>query len=186
MTGTITIIMGRATKDPVIQHAKDSGSEYITLDLAVSQRNQEGKEETMYYQCYFNSFLAQRLIKAGVRKGTGILVYGDLELYPFTYQQGQKAGQPGVHAKVTVKDWQFTLSNKQEKTADANHNQNVQGTNMNHQAAQPYPNPYPAGSYPPSMMQGNAAPNYGMMQTPPSNNGFSGIPENCNGQLPFN
>ena len=57
----------------------------------------------MFYQCYINKFLAERLIKAGVKSGTCIYVYGDLEIHPFLYQQGQKAGQPGVGAKINVK-----------------------------------------------------------------------------------
>ncbi len=54
-----------------MQQGKNSGTEYVSLDIAVSQRGQDGKEETIYYQCYFNKFLAERLAKAGVKKGTG-------------------------------------------------------------------------------------------------------------------
>ena len=76
----ILTILGRATRDPEMQQGKNSGTEYVSLDIAVSQRGQDGKEETIYYQCYFNKFLAERLAKAGVKKGTGLMIYGDLEL----------------------------------------------------------------------------------------------------------
>ena len=65
----ILTILGRATRDPEMQQGKNSGTEYVSLDIAVSQRGQDGKEETIYYQCYFNKFLAERLAKAGVKKG---------------------------------------------------------------------------------------------------------------------
>ena len=82
----ILTILGRATRDPEMQQGKNSGTEYVSLDIAVSQRGQDGKEETIYYQCYFNKFLAERLAKAGVKKGTGLMIYGDLELHPFRVQ----------------------------------------------------------------------------------------------------
>ena len=72
----ILTILGRATRDPEMQQGKNSGTEYVSLDIAVSQRGQDGKEETIYYQCYFNKFLAERLAKAGVKKGTGLMIYG--------------------------------------------------------------------------------------------------------------
>ena len=110
----ITHLMGRLTKDPVMQQGKNNGTEYISLDLAVTQRSQNSQNgqntETMYYQCFFNKHLADRLLKANVKKGTCLYVYGDLEIHPFIYQQGQKAGQGGVNAKVNVKDWQFCLA----------------------------------------------------------------------------
>ena len=33
-------VMGRVTKDPAMQQGKNNGSEYISLDLASSQRSQ--------------------------------------------------------------------------------------------------------------------------------------------------
>ena len=73
-------VMGRVTKDPAMQQGKNNGSEYISLDLASSQRSQNTQNcqngyESMFYQCYFNKFLAERLIKAGVKSGTCGYVY---------------------------------------------------------------------------------------------------------------
>ena len=65
---SIIIVTGRVTADPVMQQAKNSGTEYISLGLATNQRGQNGKEEPIFYQCYCNKFLADRLIKAGVKK----------------------------------------------------------------------------------------------------------------------
>ncbi len=119
-------LMGRVTKDPVMQQGRNNGTEYISLDLATSQRSQnaqnnpENPYESVFYQCYLNKHLAERLSKAGVKKGTCLYIYGDLELHPFVYSQGQRAGQAGSGAKINVRDWQFCLSNKSEGDAGGN------------------------------------------------------------------
>lgn len=119
-------LMGRVTKDPVMQQGRNNGTEYISLDLATSQRSQNAQNnpdnqyESVFYQCFLNKFLAERLLKAGVKKGTCLYVYGDLEIHPFVYSQGQKTGQAGVGAKINVKDWQFCLSNKTENESGTN------------------------------------------------------------------
>ena len=61
------IFMGRPTKDPVMSQSQN-GTEYISLDVAVSQRGQTGNDETVFYQCYFSKGLADRLVKAKVKK----------------------------------------------------------------------------------------------------------------------
>ena len=119
-------LMGRVTKDPVMQQGRNNGTEYISLDLATSQRSQnaqnnpENPYESVFYQCYLNKHLAERLSKAGVKKGTCLYIYGDLELHPFVYSQGQRAGQAGSGAKINVRDWQFCLSDKSEGDAGGN------------------------------------------------------------------
>ena len=62
-------LMGRVTKDPVMQQGRNNGTEYISLDLATSQRSQnaqnnpENPYESVFYQCYLNKHLAERLIR---------------------------------------------------------------------------------------------------------------------------
>lgn len=155
----IVTVLGRATKDPEMQQAKDSGNNYISLDLATTQR-QDGKEETIYFQCFFNAFLAERLSKANVKKGTGLMIYGDLEAHPFMYKQGRNAGQPGINLKVMVKDWHFVPSNRSDNNAgngssNASAGQNGYGQS-NGGAATPG-----AGAAP---NQGSPAPNNGGYQ----------------------
>lgn len=164
----ITHLMGRVTRDPVIQQAKNNGTEYISLDLAVSQRsqnNQNGQNayETIYYQCFFNNYLTERIRKTNIKKGTCLYVYGELELHPFIYQQGQKAGQAGINAKINVRDWQFCLSNKPENESASGMNPNGNTMPNNGGAATPgggsYQNQTPAngGNY----MGGAGTPNNG-------------------------
>lgn len=119
-------LMGRVTKDPVMQQGRNNGTEYISLDLATSQRSQNAQNnpetpyESVFYQCYLNKHLAERILKAGVKKGTCLYIYGELELHPFIYSQGQRSGQAGSGAKINVRDWQFCLSNKTENESGAN------------------------------------------------------------------
>lgn len=120
----ITHLMGRVTRDPVIQQAKNNGTEYVSLDLAVTQRSQNTQDgqnpyETVYYQCFLNNYLTERMKKANVKKGTCLYIYGELELHPFIYQQGQKAGQAGINARINAKDWTFCLANKPENESGA-------------------------------------------------------------------
>lgn len=208
----ITHIMGRPTKDPVMQQSQNGGSEYMLLDIAVSQRSQNGENETVFYSCFFNSFQGQRLIKAGVKQGTCLWIYGSLELHPFIYQKGKSQGQAGINAKITVADWQFAIANRTEGAPAA------QGAPMPNTPAggapaggyntggAPNTNNYSAGS---TMPQQNMAPayaqNYPMQSAPQANygnsmpnqaygnppaSGFSGVPENNPAappqQLPFN
>lgn len=167
----ITHLMGRVTRDPVVQKAKNTGTEYISLDLAVSQRSQNNQNgqtpyETVYYQCFFNNYLTERIQKADIKKGTCLYVYGELELHPFVYQQGQKAGQAGINAKVNVKDWQFCLANKPENASAPGMNQNGNTMPNNGGAATPG-----GGGY---QNQGPADGNYAGANGTPNNNGFAG------------
>ncbi len=59
--------MGRVTKDPAMQQGRNNGTEYISLDLATSQKSQnaqnnpENPYESVFYQCFLNKHLAERL-----------------------------------------------------------------------------------------------------------------------------
>ena len=89
----IIFLPGRPTSDPQIMQAKNSNTTYTTLDISCPQRGAGGNKETVFYSCYFNSFLADRLIKAGVKKSTGLIIIGELELHPFIHQKGEKPGK---------------------------------------------------------------------------------------------
>lgn len=121
---SIILVTGRVTADPVMQQGRTTGTEYMNLGLATNQRGADGNDEAVFYQCYCNKFLADRLGKAGVKKGTCLLVYGELELRPFLYQKGERAGQPGIDAHITVKDWQFLPANRTDGNTAANSSAN--------------------------------------------------------------
>lgn len=73
------IFNGRVTADPVVSRSQNGG-EYITLDLAASQWGMDGKEETIYYKCYFDQSMIERIYKAKVRKGSCLFIDGTLSL----------------------------------------------------------------------------------------------------------
>lgn len=210
---SITHIMGRPTKDPVMQQSQNGGNEYMLLDIAVSQRCQNGENETVFYSCFFNKFQGQRLLKAGVKQGSCLWIYGSLELHSFIYQKGKNQGQPGVNAKITVSDWQFAIANRLDSAPTQNapmsgtpggnapaggyhtggapsaNNYPVGGTMPQQNMAPAYGQNYPAQTAPPAQANyGYAMPNQAYA-TPPAN-GFSGVPENNPAappqQLPFN
>ena len=141
-----TIFSGRPTKDPVMQQAKNSATEYISLDIAVPRRKKDGKDDALFIHCYFNKSLADRLLNAKVKKGSCIQIRGDLDIDAFLYNQGQ----PGVNANCYVENWEFCLSNRQNSGQNPNQGQN--GNN-------------PGGNYPNNGGQNNRTPN---------GNGFGG------------
>ena len=177
----IAHLMGRVTRNTVAQQAKNTGTEYISLDLAVTQRSQNNQNgqtpyETPYYQCYFNKFLTDRLKKAGVKQGTGLYLYGDLELHPFIYHQGQRAGQPGINAKINVKDWDFPSSNKpaNESGSTPGMNPNGNAAPVNGGAATPGGGGYPNQGIPNNGGHMGAAGGQNPAGNPAPNNGYSG------------
>ena len=51
-------VMGRLTKDPVTQQGKNNGTEYISLDLAASQRSQDAQKRPSFTSVFStNSWL---------------------------------------------------------------------------------------------------------------------------------
>ena len=112
----IIYLPGRPTSDPQIMQSKNGSTTYTTLDIACPQRGADGKKETVFYSCYFNSFQADRLVKAGVKKSTGLIIIGDLELHPFIHQKGKNQGHPNAGPSVIVKDWQFAPASYDENS----------------------------------------------------------------------
>lgn len=118
-----TIFSGRPTTNPEMKQSR-AGTEYISLDIAVPQYSPDGEENAIFVQCYFNKALADRLLKAKVVKGSCLQIRGDLKANAFTYQQGEKAGQPGLNLNCYVESWEFSLSNRQASGQNSNQGQN--------------------------------------------------------------
>jgi Single-stranded DNA-binding protein len=198
MLSTITIA-GRPTKDPVMQTKGEN--QYVTLDIAQTQGFGDDAR-TLYFSCYFSKYLAERLLKANVKKGTCLDITGKFDSKEFTH----KDGTPGRSLEIRVFEWDFSIANK-------NDNQSVVPGNM--PPGTQVPNNVPPGQMPPAnagqqMGQNpNAAPPQGGMQpamgggymqppvgqnyTPPAQGaypqqaagGFTAVPQAQAGQLPF-
>lgn len=105
MLSTITL-MCRPTKDPEMMTSK-SGTNFVRLDLATN-KGYGDKEHPNYYQGYLKNDAAERLMKAGVKKGSLLIVTGDLDIS--TYKKAD--GSTGVSNNINVFDWGYASSGK--------------------------------------------------------------------------
>lgn len=206
MLATITI-SGRPTKDPVMMQTKNN-TQYIMLDIAQSQGFGD-ETHTLFFNCYFSQYLAERLVKAKVMKGTCLEITGRFDSKEFT----KKDGSIGRSLEIKVLDWEFAISNKDGNGQNAAPPQNMpqaQNGQMPQQnmpqtqgGQMPQQNMPQAQGYGQSGYQGRpasqapaqnhamAGQNYGAMQQgypmqPPEGNGFMNVPQTYAGQLPFN
>lgn len=83
---------------------------YLRFDLAVTKGYGEGKH-TVFLPCLAFQSVAQRMESAGVKKGSQIMISGDLDVVDFERRDGSK----GKANKVSVYDWQFVASGKKEE-----------------------------------------------------------------------
>ena len=161
MLSQITIA-GRPTKDPTMQTSKD-GTKYITLDIANTQGFGDNAH-SLFFSCYFNAYLAERLVKAKVAKATCLDITGKFDSKEFT----RRDGTPGRSLEIRVQDWEFSISNK----ADS---QNMAPTNVS--PGTQAPTNAPVGQAPPASVNQTpgynpgAAP-YPQGTMPPANNGY--------------
>lgn len=70
--------MGFVTKEPVLRTGKDTGNKYLRLNLAVDKGFGDNKK-SVFYQATFYGAEAERLVKAKVKKGSFIVLDGDIE-----------------------------------------------------------------------------------------------------------
>ena len=113
---SITIIC-RPTKDPELK-SSPSGVIFTTLDVAVTKGFGD-KEHPNYFRAYCKNDMAQRVINAGVKKGSLIYITGDLDIRPFT----RKDGSTGTANEITVFDWGYVNTGK-PKSDDNSQTQN--------------------------------------------------------------
>ena len=113
---SITIIC-RPTRDPELK-SSPSGVIFTTLDVAVTKGFGD-KEHPNYFRAYCKNDMAQRVINAGVKKGSLIYITGDLDIRPFT----RKDGSTGTANEITVFDWGYVNTGK-PKSDDNSQTQN--------------------------------------------------------------
>ena len=113
---SITIIC-RPTRDPELR-SSPSGVIFTTLDVAVTKGFGD-KEHPNYFRAYCKNDMAQRVINAGVKKGSLIYITGDLDIRPFT----RKDGSTGTANEITVFDWGYVNTSK-PKSDDNSQTQN--------------------------------------------------------------
>ena len=89
MTTVNTI--GRVTTDIAVQFAKGSGRPYVKFYLAVNE-GPITKQTTIYFSCVIFGDDAERIVKAGVRKGSLIEANGRLSVEEFDRSNGSGRG----------------------------------------------------------------------------------------------
>lgn len=199
MLSQITI-SGRPTKDPIMQTKGDT--QYIVLDIAQTQGFGD-TEHTLFFSCYFNSYLAERLLKAKVQKGTCLDIVGKFDSKEFT----RKDGTLGRSLEIRVLDWEFSIANRQEVQQHAA-GAMAPGNQMPPNAPTGQMPPvgtgqapgYNPGAAPPAQGamqpagQNYMTPPAGQIYTPPmqgsqapqqSADGFTNVPQAYANQLPF-
>ena len=148
MSMTSITLICRPTRDPELK-SSPSGVIFTTLDVAVTKGFGD-KEHPNYFRAYCKNDMAQRVINAGVKKGSLIYITGDLDIRPFT----RKDGSTGTANEITVFDWGYVNTGK-PKSDD-----NVQAQNGTQAAAQNIPAQTPPAQTPQYNPYGGVQPDF--------------------------
>lgn len=117
MTMHATIIMeGRLVTDPEIKQGKNG--DYCTFRFVVNTKY-GNQDIASFYNCMGNEYIANRIKKAGVKKGRLIEIIGNLNLRPYENDDGIKQISPDV----SILEWHFTGS--KPKSDDEEPSQNA-------------------------------------------------------------
>ena len=95
-------LTGRVTADPELQTSQNN-TEYVQFNVAVNKGFGE-QEHPNFYQCVLFGKAAERLSKAGVKKGSLLFLTGDLDLVEYTRRSD---GSKGMIPKITVYEWSY-------------------------------------------------------------------------------
>ena len=93
---------GRVVNAPEIKTGKGN-RKFVTFRMVVNQKYGE-QEIASFYNCTGNEQLAERMEKAGVKKGRLIHVDGNISLREYTGNDGVTR----ISADVGVLDWHYT------------------------------------------------------------------------------
>jgi len=106
--------IGRTTKDIVVQTA-ESGTKYTHFTVATKSGGTPKEQKNLFFDCTLFNADAERIAKAGVRKGSHIHVSGD-----FNVQEYGKDGEKRYSLKVTDVKWKFVSGTSSKKDTDEN------------------------------------------------------------------
>ena len=98
---------GRVTADLELQTSQN-GTQYVQFHVAVNKGFGEHQHPN-FYQCILFGKTDERIMHAGVKKGSGLFVTGDLDLVEYTRKSD---GTKGMIPKITVYDWNYLPSGK--------------------------------------------------------------------------
>lgn len=108
-------LTGRVTADLEIQ-TSSNGTAYIQFNVAVN-KGYGDQEHANFYQCVLFGKAAERLSKAGVKKGSLLFITGDLDLVEYTRKADNSKG---MIPKITVYEWNYVPTGKRTESNNAN------------------------------------------------------------------
>ena len=99
-----TIIMeGRLVTDPEIKSGKNG--DYCTFRFVVNTKY-GNQDNASFFNCTASEYIANRMQKAGIKKGRLIEIIGNLNLRPYETDEGIRQ----ISADVSVLEWHFRLT----------------------------------------------------------------------------
>ena len=105
-----TIIMeGRLVTDPEIKSGKNG--DYCTFRFVVNTKY-GNQDNASFFNCTASEYIANRMQKAGIKKGRLIEIIGNLNLRPYETDEGIRQ----ISADVSVLEWHFTGSKAMRRT----------------------------------------------------------------------
>lgn len=125
---------GRVTADLELKISTNQNP-YLRFNIAVNKGFGE-KQHAVFLQCWLYNEQAQRMINAGVKKGSLIQIAGDMDIVEYE----KKDGSIGTIPKVTLFDWNYGPISKAKDEGAPNSSTSAassspQGTGQNGRSA---------------------------------------------------
>ena len=108
-------LTGRVIADLELQTSQNH-TEYVQFNVAVNKGFGE-QEHPNFYQCVLFGKAAEKVCKAGVKKGSLLFITGDLDLVEYTRKSD---GSKGMIPKITVYEWNYIPTGKRTEGGNAN------------------------------------------------------------------
>ena len=95
------IIMGRVTAD-LEQKTSTNGNMYVNFSVAVNRGKKDAPTVT-FYRCVLFGDDAEKIIKAKVKKGSLLMISGDLDMTEYQNKNKENVTEP----KITINHWEY-------------------------------------------------------------------------------
>ncbi len=106
--------LARVTADFDLQTSQNK-TQYVQFNVAVNKGFGE-QEHANFFQCVLFGKAAERIINAGVRKGSLLFITGDLDLVEYTRKAD---GSKGMIPKINVYEWSYVPTGKRTESSNA-------------------------------------------------------------------
>ncbi len=111
---TAITLTGGVTADFELQTSQN-GTAYVQFNVAVN-KGYGTQKHANFYQCVLFGKAAERITNAGVKKGSLLIITGDLDLVEYTRKAD---GSKGMTPKITVYEWNYAPTAKRPEDGNA-------------------------------------------------------------------